>query len=134
MPRFVPTRSKRASEPGPKKASRGSCSRRPRARFCVAANSGAASGCLPSRRIGHSLYQAAIRYQHVVAERYAAVADALTLKARPKRDRSGTDMARGHRKPRKGSIKKASDQGGNVVELMGLEPTTPCLQSRCSSN
>ncbi len=22
---------------------------------------------------------------------------------------------------------------GNVVETMGLEPTTPCLQSRCSS-
>jgi len=21
-----------------------------------------------------------------------------------------------------------------LVELMGLEPTTPCLQSRCSSN
>ena len=24
-------------------------------------------------------------------------------------------------------------EGGRGVELMGLEPTTPCLQSRCSS-
>ncbi len=92
-------------------------------------------------RIGHSSYEAAIRYQHVVAERDAAIADALEglgnvgpLKAKPKRDRSGTDVARGQRRARKRSGAKASDQGGKVVELMGLEPTTPCLQSRCSSN
>ncbi len=92
-------------------------------------------------RIGHSSYEAAIRYQHVVAERDAAIADALEglgkvrpLKAKPKRDRSGTDVARGKRKPRKRSAGKASDQRGKVVELMGLEPTTPCLQSRCSSS
>ncbi len=29
---------------------------------------------------------------------------------------------------------KAADQRGNLVELKGLEPSTPCLQSRCSSN
>ncbi len=55
-------------------------------------------------RIGHSSYEAAIRYQHVVAERDAAIADALEglgnvrpLKAKPKRDRSGTDAASGRR-------------------------------------
>jgi integrase len=92
-------------------------------------------------RIGHSSYEAAIRYQHVVAERDAAIADALEglgnvrpLKAKPKRDRSGTDVARGKRKPPSRSSGKSTDQGGKVVELMGLEPTTPCLQSRCSSS
>ncbi len=91
-------------------------------------------------RIGHSSYEAAIRYQHVVAERDAAIADALEglgnvrpLKAKPKRDRSGT-VARGKRKARRRAPNRAPDQQGNVVELMGLEPTTPCLQSRCSSN
>jgi len=70
-----------------------------------------------------------------------AIADALEgrgtvrpLKARPKRDRSGADVARAKRKPRRRSADNAADQGGKVVELMGLEPTTPCLQSRCSSN
>ena len=92
-------------------------------------------------RIGHSSYEAAIRYQHVVAERDAAIADALEglgnvrpLKAKPKGDRSDTDVARGKRKPRRRLGDRASDQGGKVVELRGLEPLTPCLQSRCSSN
>ena len=59
-------------------------------------------------RIGHSSYEAAIRYQHVVAERDAAIADALEglctvrpLKAKPKRDRSGTDVAHGQRRARR---------------------------------
>ncbi len=31
------------------------------------------------------------------------------------------------------SPETASDLGFSAVETMGLEPTTPCLQSRCSS-
>ena len=66
-------------------------------------------------RIGHSSYEAAIRYQHVVAERDAAIADALEglgnvrpLMAKPKRNRSGTDVAR--RKP-----KAKSRSGGRCL-------------------
>jgi hypothetical protein len=95
-------------------------------------------------RMGHSSPQVALRYQHVMAGRDQAIAAALDelvqaaavlVKDQPpaasgmlvarKGRANGTGAARGSRRRRPGVL---------VVEMMGLEPTTPCLQSRCSSS
>jgi hypothetical protein len=90
-------------------------------------------------RMGHSSPQVALRYQHVMAGRDQAIAAALDelvqaaavlVKDQPpaasgmlvarKGRANGTGAARGSRRRRPGVL---------VVEMMGLEPTTPCLQS-----
>ena len=56
---------------------------------------------------------------------------------RPTEGPSGTLVARNRRARSEGPGRRAAGgrcPGVLVVEMMGLEPTTPCLQSRCSSS
>ena len=95
-------------------------------------------------RMGHASPRAALIYQHATAERDHALAAALTRLADQQK---GPETApRTPPDPTSCSLnvpsslpdaRTRSDFRGKVlvseVETMGLEPTTPCLQSRCSS-
>ena len=75
-------------------------------------------------RAGHSTAAAALRYQHVVSGQDEAIARYLNELV------EGTQRARNADEQRTHATRKPAPV---VVETMGLEPTTPCLQSRCSS-
>jgi len=108
----------------------------------LAAASGASLKALMAR-IGHASAAAALRYQHVIDGQDADIvrylerfgeeppvpSRATTTRQRP--SVVGTQWARR-------AIRRRSQTNRNAVtsnfavETMGLEPTTPCLQSRCS--
>jgi integrase len=67
-------------------------------------------------RMGHTSPAVALRYQHVMAGRDQAIAAALDELVQA----AGPVVG--------------ADPGLLWVEMMGLEPTTPCLQSRRSAN
>jgi hypothetical protein len=90
-------------------------------------------------RMGHSSSAAALRYQHVMAGRDAAIAAALdelieaasALAERPPSVPSGTRLARIGQSDK---ARSAADEKGRpltcgvvVVELRGFEPLTPCM-------
>jgi len=91
-------------------------------------------------RMGHSSTRAALIYLHAPDERQRKIADALgELAAKElKRQRSGTQRARRRCGASCGSLRTARTAPlvccYTEVELRGLEPLTPCLQSRCSSS
>ncbi len=102
-------------------------------------------------RMGHSSTRAAMIYLHSTDERQRAIADALgtlaatELNRRPKRTRRGAENRTGTQRARRRQerLVEAREQKPESralswekldVELRGLEPLTPCLQSRCSSS
>jgi hypothetical protein len=111
--------------------------------------------------MGHASPRAALIYQHVTAERDRAVAEALSRLAEPKATVRATpnlqliDAQNENSGPHHTHLRTAADvrwmcDGAALrapekpltrpkdlvkrVETMGLEPTTPCVQSRCSSH
>ena len=86
-------------------------------------------------RMGHSTPAMAIRYQHVMEGRDAIIASALDrlIQTGDSSNPNGTPMARRQGGRRARAAGSASDQGGKVVELRGLEPLTCCLQSSRST-
>ena len=109
----------------------------------LAAASGASLRALVSR-IGHALAAAAIRYQHVIDGQDADIVDYLERFDRtppePFRDRHATSVpdlsrparARSWRARRRLDPQRQTGRNAltwaDLVETMGLEPTTPCLQ------
>jgi Phage integrase family len=96
----------------------------------------------PMARVGHSSSAAALRYQHVMAGRDAAIAAALdelieaasALSGTPPSAWSGTRVAR---MGDPAAARSAAEPEGSlvacavvVVELRGFEPLTPCMPSR----
>jgi hypothetical protein len=93
-------------------------------------------------RMGHSSSAAALRYQHVLAGRDAAIAAALdelieaasALAESPPSAPSGTRVARIGNPTRVGNAAEEKDRPVTcwdvVVELRGFEPLTPCMPSR----
>ena len=109
----------------------------------LAAASGTSLKALMAR-IGHSSAAAALRYQHVIDGQDAEIVhylerfgDEPPVPSRahddtPETSVVGTQWAR--RAVRGGSQRHRNPvTRAFSVETMGLEPTTPCLQSRCSS-
>ncbi len=109
----------------------------------LAATSGASLKALMGR-IGHSSVAAALRYQHVIdgldaeivryLERFDHAPEAPSITA----DDPSVTAAGGHAEAT--TLGRPTDSPSRSaltwvvpVEAMGLEPTTPCLQSRCSS-
>ena len=88
----------------------------------LAAASGAPLKALMARA-GHSTAAAALRYQHVVSGQDEAIARYLN------------ELVEGTQRARNADEQRTRDPETRtvLVETMGLEPTTPCLQSRCSS-
>jgi integrase len=112
------------------------------------------------RRMGHASPRAALIYQHATAERDRAVAEALSRLAEPKATLRATpnlqlidaqnENSGPHHTHEDGSgcamdVRWSGPEGSREpltrpkdlvkrVETMGLEPTTPCVQSRCSSH
>ncbi len=94
-------------------------------------------------RMGHASVRAALIYQHATAERDQALAAALSHLAQPERARiphttksqppCSMDV-RSTPRPLSNVTPLRDKPLVSVVETMGLEPTTPCLQSRCSAN
>ncbi len=90
--------------------------------------------------MGHASSAAALRYQHATRERDVEIARRLDEFV-AQRDSTSEQSSRDGR----AMESPARSPGGtcdrsaipltrpNFVETMGLEPTTPCLQSRCSS-
>ena len=90
--------------------------------------------------MGHTSPAVALRYQHVMAGRDQAIAAALDelVQAaanlplqRPAEPPSGTLVARTRRAKSESPGRRAGrgrSPGLLWVEMMGLEPTTPCLQ------
>ncbi len=92
-------------------------------------------------RIGHASAAAALRYQHVIETPASSSTSSASARSRPclpvptttghRPSVVGTQWARRRVRRSRTSVKPVTR--AFPVETMGLEPTTPCLQSRCSS-
>ena len=111
----------------------------------LAASTGASTKELMSR-MGHASPRAALMYQHATSERDRVLADALSRLAEPTdgvpprlhtvppiEQQCSINVRSGQSAPRKMARQKGKS-AGEGVETSGLEPPTPCLQSRCSAN
>ena len=111
----------------------------------LAASTGASTKELMSR-MGHASPRAALMYQHATSERDRVLADALSRLAEPTdwappglhavppiEPQCSINVRSGHSCAPEGDPPEEQKVLVKLVETSGLEPPTPCVQSRCSS-
>ncbi len=111
----------------------------------MAASTGASTKELMSR-MGHASPRAALMYQHATSERDRVLADALSRLAEPRHGapprlhavppierQYSINVRSGHSAALEDDPLRRAKVLVKLVETSGLEPPTPCVQSRCSS-